>query len=186
MLNVLIPDRVFAKFDDITPSFLTENGIKALIIDIDNTLAPYETAEPDDRVRAWFEELAACGISATLMSNNDRERVELFNASLGLNAYYDSKKPLAKNLKSAMADMQSDATDTAVIGDQLFTDAYGGKRLGLMAITVPPIKDKDSFLFKLKRSLEVPLIRKYVRTHGEEAARICEFWLLKKYKTGDK
>lgn len=184
LLDIFIPDCVFARFDDITSSFLSENGIKALIIDIDNTLAPYEIAEPDDRIKAWFDGLEAFGVSVTLMSNNSRERVELFNSSLNLNAYYDSRKPLAKNLKKAMSDMGSDATDTAVIGDQLFTDAYGGKRLGLMAIIVPPIRDKDSFFFKLKRSLEVPVIRRYVKAHGEEAEHICEFWLLKKYKRG--
>ena len=38
---LLTPDYMFEKFDDITPEFLTSLGIKALLIDIDNTLAPY-------------------------------------------------------------------------------------------------------------------------------------------------
>ena len=83
MSSWLMPDYIFAKFDDITVSFLREKGIKALLIDIDNTLAPYEVAEPDERIKSWFDTLRENGISATLVSNNGRERVELFNRSLG-------------------------------------------------------------------------------------------------------
>ena len=99
MPSWLLPDYIFAKFDDITVDFLASRGIKALLIDIDNTLAPYEVAEPDERISAWFKMLRESGISATLVSNNDRERVELFNRTLGLPYYYKSGKPFAKNLK---------------------------------------------------------------------------------------
>ena len=39
---LLTPDYMFDKYSDITVEFLGELGIKALLIDIDNTLAPYE------------------------------------------------------------------------------------------------------------------------------------------------
>ena len=182
MSNWFMPDFIFSKFDDITPDFLKSEGIKALLIDIDNTLAPYETAEPDERIRTWFEDMRRNGISATLVSNNDRERVELFNKSLGLPYYYKSGKPFAKNLKKAMAGMGSDKSNTAMLGDQLLTDAAAGKHIGLKTFIVPPIKDKSNAFFRAKRALEVPTIRKYVRSHGADSARICEFWVEKKYK----
>ena len=93
---LLTPDYMFEKFDDITPEFLESLGIKALLIDIDNTLAPYEQPEPDDRIKGWFRALHAAGISASLISNNHAPRVELFNRSLGLDAYPDSGKPKSK------------------------------------------------------------------------------------------
>lgn len=184
MASWLLPDHIFSKFDDVTPEFLGSLGIKALLIDIDNTLAPYEVAEPDLRIFAWFDALKENGISATLVSNNDRERVELFNKDLGLGYYYKSGKPFAKNLKKAMAQMGSDASNTAMLGDQLLTDAAAGKHIGLRTIIVPPIKDKSNAFFRAKRALEVPTIRKYVKKHPEEsdAAQKCSFWLEKKYK----
>ena len=166
MSSWFLPDYIFAKFDDISAEFLASRGIKALLIDIDNTLAPYEVAEPDERIHAWFKMLRESGISATLVSNNDRERVELFNRSLGLDAYPDSHKPSGKVLKVAMQKMGSDATNTAVIGDQLLTDALAAHRLGLRAIIVPPIKDKTSLFFKSKRWIERPYIRRYKKKHG--------------------
>lgn len=182
MSNWLIPDFIFPTYRDVTVDFLKKQGIKALLIDIDNTLAPYEMPEPDNYIREWFKTLAANGIKATLVSNNDRERVELFNATLGLPAYYKSGKPFAKNLKKAMRDMGTDKSDTAMLGDQLLTDAAAGKHIGLRTIIVPPIKDKTNAFFRTKRALEVGNIKKYVKRAGGDAEKVCAFWLEKKYK----
>ena len=182
MSNWFLPDFVFSKFDDITPDFLQDLGIKALLIDIDNTLAPYEVAEPDERIIKWFKRLEDKGICTTLISNNKRERVELFDQKLGIPYYYKSGKPFAKNLKKAMAAMQSDSSNTAMLGDQLLTDAAAGKHIGLTTIIVPPINDKNNAFFRAKRALEVPTIKRYVNSRGKDAARVCEFWIKKKYK----
>ena len=181
MSNWFMPDYIFARFDDITVELLNSLGIKALLIDIDNTLAPYEVAEPDERIRAWFDTLRENGISATLVSNNDRERVELFNRTLGLPYYYKSGKPFAKNLKKAMAAMGSDKSNTAMLGDQLLTDAAAGKHIGLTTFIVPPIRDKSNLFFRSKRALEVPTIKRYAKKHGEGAIEICDFWLNKRF-----
>ena len=50
MSSLFVPDYMFAHFHDITPEFLHSIGISALLIDIDNTLAPYEVDEPDERI----------------------------------------------------------------------------------------------------------------------------------------
>lgn len=159
---------MFARYSDISPEYLAELGIRALLIDIDNTLAPYEQAEPDEAIIAWFEGMREAGISASLISNNHPPRVELFNRSLGLDAYPDSHKPSGKVLRLAMQKMGSDETNTAVIGDQLLTDALAAHRLGLRAIIVPPIKDKTSLFFRFKRWLERPYIKRYKKLHGGE------------------
>ena len=158
---LLTPDYMFDTFDRITPDFLRSLGIVALLIDIDNTLAPYEQPEPDERIKKWFADLRAVGIKASLISNNHPPRVELFNKELGLDAYPDSGKPKSRSLIAAMKKMGSDYTNTAVIGDQLLTDALAGHRLGLIALIVPPIKDKKNLFFKFKRWLERPYIKKY-------------------------
>ena len=186
MSSWLLPDYIFPTYRDVTVDFLKEIGIKALLIDIDNTLAPYEMPEPDDNIKNWFKVLAENGIKATLVSNNDKERVELFNATLGLPAYYKSGKPFAKNLKKAMAAMGTDKTNTAMLGDQLLTDAAAGKHIGLRTIIVPPIRDKNNAFFRSKRAMEVRHIKKYVKMHGGDSAKVCEFWIEKKYKKNNR
>lgn len=178
-----MPDAVFEHYYDISSQYLLSLNIKALIIDIDNTLAPYEQAEPDERMASWFESLAKNGICTALISNNSRDRVELFNRSLGLPAYHKSGKPCAKNLRRAMAEMGSDKSNTALLGDQLLTDVLAGKHIGLKAFLVPPIKDRTSAFFRFKRALEVPTVKKYAkRANDQKSLAACAFWVSKAYK----
>ena len=158
---LLTPDAMFEKFDEITPEFLKKQNISALLIDIDNTLAPYEQPVPDNRIKNWFALLNAAGIKSALVSNNHKERVELFNRELGLPAYPDCKKPSSKMLLVAIESMGADVEHTAAIGDQLLTDALGAHRLEMKAFIVPPIKDKKNLFFRFKRLLEKPYIKKY-------------------------
>lgn len=177
MKDYLTPDYMFGAYYEITPAFLQEKGIRALLIDIDNTLAPYEQPDPDDRIRAWFADLAANGIRAALVSNNHAPRVERFNETLGLLAFADSGKPSSKTLDRAMRELGVTRAETAVLGDQLLTDAYGGKHIGLPAIIVPPIHDKTNLFFRFKRLCERPFIRKYAKLHG--TAPWMSFWKVK-------
>ena len=116
MKDYFTPDYMFATFDEITPAFLQSIGVRALLIDIDNTLAPYEQPDPDERIMAWFAGLEKNGIRATLISNNHAPRVERFNKplleSFGIVAYPDSGKPFAGKLKYAMERMGVTYTET--------------------------------------------------------------------------
>ncbi len=164
--GLLTPDYIFSDYTKVTPDFLKSLGIGALLIDIDNTLAPYEMPEPNDSIKAWFAALAENGIKASLISNNHPPRVELFAKELGIDAYPDSGKPKSKMLIYAMQKMGSTPENTAGLGDQLLTDTLAVHRLGMPSIIVPPIKDKTSLFFKFKRVLERPYIRKYKKREG--------------------
>ena len=177
MKDHFTPDYMFGTYREVTPTFLASIGVRALLIDIDNTLAPYEQPDPDEHIRAWFASLAAAGIKAALVSNNHSPRVERFNATLGLLAYADSGKPSKKTLEQAMRELGVSHTETAMLGDQLLTDAYAGKHIGLRALIVPPIHDKTNLFFRFKRLCERPFIRKFAKKNGYRA--YLSFWKIK-------
>ncbi len=166
--RLLTPDYMFDTFDKVTPEFLGERGIRALLIDIDNTLAPYEQDDPDERILAWFDALRAAGIHAALISNNHPPRVDRFNAPLSLPAYADSGKPGSRAILAAMKEMGVSASETAGLGDQLLTDTWAVHRLGMPSIIVPPIKDKTTLFFRFKRWLERPFMRRYRKIHASK------------------
>lgn len=167
-LNFLFtPDYVFPTFSDITPEFLISHNIKALVIDVDNTLAPYEQELPDQRTIDWFKNLADNGIKAALISNNKPERIEKYNAPLGLPAYPDSKKPSTKTILLAIEQMGVTVEETAGLGDQLLTDTWAVHRLNMPSLIVPPIKDKKTPFFKVKRLIEKPFIKRYYKHRHE-------------------
>lgn len=164
----LVPDLYCDDIYGITPEYLKDRGVEAVILDIDNTLVPYEIAEPTDEVRAWLTALNEAGIKTAFVSNNHAPRVELFNKTLGYPAFPDSGKPFKKACRAAMEAMGSTPENTAIIGDQVFTDVLAGRNAGLnCALLVKPIKDKTNLFFRTKRLMEVPILKKYKKLHPE-------------------
>ena len=53
--------------------------------------------------------------------------------------------------------------ETALIGDQIFTDIWGGRRAGVTTFLVQPIKEVDTLFFKFKRYYEKKVIKSYDR-----------------------
>ena len=168
MKNPMMPDYMFRTFDEITPEFLASLGVKAILADIDNTLAPYEQPDPDERIKNWIASLSEAGIGIAFVSNNGWERVELFNRTLGVPAYAKSGKPFKKNLVRAMNDLGGTLETTVMLGDQLLTDALAGHNLGVKCLIVPPIRDKKNAFFRFKRWLEKPVVKKFKKRNGIE------------------
>ena len=156
-----VPEYYFKTFNEASADFLASIGVKGIVLDVDNTLEPYENPLPGDHVKQWLSELREQGISAAIVSNNGGERINLFNSELGLPVYYKAKKPFKKNVLNAMKDMGTDKSNTILMGDQVFTDVWAAHNTGIRAILVPPIRDKRDVFTKFKRLLEKPVLKKY-------------------------
>lgn len=148
------PDRVVDIFSEVTNEYLIENNIKGLILDVDNTLVTYEEPEPTKEVINWIDGIKASNIKVCIVSNGRKERVEMFNKYLKLPAVYEAGKPLNKGFEEAMGVMGVNAENTAIMGDQIFTDIYGGNRLNMITIYVKPISLNEIIPIKAKRLLE--------------------------------
>ena len=162
----LMPDYYFNTFGDATADFLISISVKGIVLDIDNTLEPYENPEPSEKVISWFEDLKKSGIKAAFVSNNGSERVALFNKNLGFPAYHKAGKPFKKNVLRALSDMNVAPEEAILMGDQIFTDVWAARNAGIRAILVPPIKDKTDILTRTKRLLEKPIIKKYKKRNN--------------------
>lgn len=165
----LMPDLVLPTFDCLTPEMLSRHMIKLLICDVDNTLATYEQPDPPPAVASWIGELKKRGIAVAFVSNNDPGRLERFNRSLGCMTYSKAKKPSPKCIVKAANDAGVSLGEALLLGDQLLTDACAAKRAGIPAVIVPPIKDKTTPLFRAKRLIERPYMRKYRRVCGDKS-----------------
>lgn len=161
------PDHTFRAYFDLSPAFLKGLGVQVLLLDIDNTLAPYEQPLPDERLRAWLGTLAEAGIRVAFLSNNHADRVELFNESLGLPCRYDAHKPLTANAKQLFRALGGTKETTAFMGDQIFTDICCAHFCGARGFLVPPIRDKRDAGTRFKRFLEKGILRRYYKKHPE-------------------
>ena len=156
-----VPDYYFNTFDCVTPDFLLKIGVRGIVLDVDNTLEPYENAKPGEKVVAWLDALDKNGIKAAIVSNNNADRIVMFNSEIGLTAFYKAGKPFKRNVLKAMSEMNTTAENTILMGDQIFTDVWAARNAGIRAILVPPIKDKKDLFTKFKRLLERPILNKY-------------------------
>ena len=161
------PDYYFGSVFDITPEFLLCAGIKAVVLDIDNTLVTYGEAEPSEKVISWVSSLTQAKIKAAIASNNNEERVKLFNRRLGIFCVSKSGKPSVKAVSAACKEFSASPQDTAVIGDQIFTDVLCANRAGAVAILTKPIPYRENLFFRFKRALEKPIIKSFERKHPD-------------------
>lgn len=159
------PDYVFDSVADIPLDFFEHEDIKALILDLDNTLTTHNNPEPDPKRYGWFTRLVNSDLKMIIVSNNHPERVKPFAEFLGLDFVPDGKKPLPKGYNEACRRLDIPKKNIAAVGDQIFTDVMGCKAAGIRSIFVFPIEPETGFWFRVKRKLEKPLLPK--RPKGE-------------------
>jgi len=135
------PNRFYESVLDIRPEDLRRRGITLLLADLDNTLVPYKTPLPTQELKQWKEELAAGGVELFLLSNSRRPgRPKRFADALGIDFIGHAGKPKQGGYKRAMEHTGRTAEQTAIVGDQIFTDVLGGTLAGITTILVRPIR----------------------------------------------
>ena len=142
---------------ELTGAALAGRGFTLLLADLDNTLAPYGVPLPDERLRAWRDDLAAHGVTLFVLSNNRHEsRPRVFSDALGIPYIGHAGKPKTPSFYRAMERLGASKEQTAIVGDQIFTDVLGGNRAGVATILVKPIRLAGNPGRYLRYAVEIP------------------------------
>lgn len=158
--NPFFPSELISSTYRIDFERLFQEGYRGIIFDVDNTLVPHG-APADDRAVRLFARLKEIGFRCCLVSNNKRPRVEMFNRRVQVHIVWLAHKPLPGGYRKAMEKMGTGRENTLVVGDQIFTDLWGGSFMGLKTIMVLPINPKEEIQIVLKRFLERPILWLY-------------------------
>ena len=156
-MAILFPKKQVDSFYDISFEQLYNEGFRAVITDIDNTLVPHG-APADQRAISMLAHLKELGYSCVLLSNNSEERVRPFAEAVDLPFIHKAAKPKPGNYKKAMELMGSTPENTLFVGDQIYTDVLGANLAKVYSIIVRPIHPQEVFSVKLKRILEKPVL----------------------------
>lgn len=136
----LQPDWVVKSVYEIDPNDLERWGVKTLLIDIDNTLCERAKSVPDWKAKKLLREWKERGFKILLISNSSKtKRLIKVVEFLETSAIMLSLKPLPFIYKKLAKEHGVNLKDTAVIGDQLFTDILGGKLAGIRTIYTYPL-----------------------------------------------
>ncbi len=153
MLRRFFPDHEADNAYDIDYQGLYGQGYRGIIFDIDNTLVPHG-APADARAEALFARLRGMGYQTCALSNNKEYRVKSFCDAVGSPYIFRAGKPSREGYEKAMERMGTSTGNTIFVGDQLFTDVWGAKRVGILNFLVRPIHPKEEIQIVLKRRLE--------------------------------
>ncbi len=150
----IYPKAYFDKVEEITIEFLKKNKLKALILDVDNTLIDKQR-NMTEKVIEWVRNLKGQGVKLYILSNsNNTEKVEEISQKLKVPYHKFAMKPLKMGFKKALKELNEKAENTAIVGDQIFTDIIGGNRCNIYTILVDPIKEKEFWYTAWKRPIE--------------------------------
>ena len=153
----LLPKLIFHKLTDVTPDFLREHGIRLLMLDFDNTMLPYTSQIPSSELLLWIDRIKRAGIELCVVSNSKKPKSAAFCRAHNIACITHSKKPTGRGIRQCLARFGAEAHETALAGDQIFTDVLGANCAGAVSILVKPIHLHNIWL-KLRHVAEQPFI----------------------------
>ena len=171
---MLKPNAKFKKVTDISSKFLKDNGIKALILDVDNTLIDLSKKEVSD-ITSWINKLKQDGIHLCICSNSIKKNIiSNLAKKWDIPFIYFSLKPTKIGLSKAVKALKErygieDTSQIAEVGDQLFTDCLGANRMGMFSILTEPLEMESNIISKIKRKQEKKYLDKM--NEGENDVR---------------
>ena len=148
--GLLMPTAAVRNVTDISIELIKKLGIDAILLDVDNTLAPPASHKAYEGVHEWIAMLKENHIAVVICSNNYKKRVKPF--PFGFNR---AKRKLKEKPQSVL-----------VVGDQIYTDVLGANLAGMKSVLLVPRDEEHGVTIWIRRKLEVK-IRKKIKIMGE-------------------
>lgn len=162
VFNFLRPDEIYESIDKVDFLELKKKGFKNILIDLDNTLIGWRQWEIYDYVLETIKNIKKMGFRVLIFSNAKKKRVEDGSKMLGIDEYiYSAKKPLLIGFKRAIKKIGIDPSESVIIGDQLLTDVFGGKRAKFYTIWLMEPINKKFWRVKIIKKFENYVFKKW-------------------------
>ena len=158
MIDKFVPDMYAQSIYRINYKKLASKGIKCVIFDLDNTIAPIDVDKPTKEAIDLMFEIKDLGMRPVLMSNSGRKRVEPFRNGLEIDSCASAGKPTQKNYTKIKNIYKFAPEQIACVGDQFLTDILGANIAGMTSILVNKISKKDRFITLFNRAIEKIII----------------------------
>ena len=161
---IFYPKLYCQKVTDIKVEFLKENNIKAIILDVDNTLLDFDL-NIISGLENWYNDIKKNNIKCMILSNSNKEKkIKMVADLLNIPFIKFATKPLKRGFNKAKQVLGEENENIAVVGDQIFTDVYGANRCKMFSILVKPVAKKDLWMTRFKRPIENLIIKKYLKS----------------------
>lgn len=153
-MALFLPTAAVERVTDITPELVRSMDANAVLLDVDNTLAPHGSQTPFPGAVEWAAGMRESGIGIMIMSNNFKKRVAPFAARFGLPFISMALKPLPAAYRRAIRKLGAKRSEAVAVGDQIFTDVAGANLARVKSILLMPAAEERSLSFRVRRYLE--------------------------------
>lgn len=154
-----LPKIYIRHYSDLNLEQLRSDGIKVVVVDVDNTLISHEVHVLDDYAVQFLQAIKRADMNPVIMSNNVKKRVEPIAKQGECDYFSFALKPLKRKYKAVLKKYQCKPNEVAVLGDQIVTDILGGNRMNFITILQEPISNKDNTSGKVTRFIENRIIQ---------------------------
>ncbi len=155
-----IPDIYVKSIYYIDYEKLKERGIKCILFDLDNTIAPLSIKKPNKKIKDLFIKLKKMGFKLIIFSNSRKSRLKPFKEELEVDCAFNCKKPMTKKFNVILRDYKYGISEIVIVGDNIVTDVLGGNKVGITTILVNPISNKEHIDAKFSRLYERKIMKK--------------------------
>jgi uncharacterized protein len=150
-MPIFKPSQISRSIYEIDGETLQQAGIKGIILDWTNTIMTKNADSITDSMKSWLTNMQSrYGIKVIIVSNSkppmgDHGQVH------EIPALFEAGKPKKKAFLAALNMLGTHSNETAVIGNGIFTDLWGGNRLGMYTIFISSSWVKPRILGAVKR-----------------------------------
>ena len=154
------PDKKFSDVSEITVEFLREEGLKGIILDLDDTLLPSDKKINKEFIDKWLFKVKK-EFSIFVVSNNvSIDYVKNYCHKFEIPFVARASKPRSKFIEMAINKMNLKKSDVVIVGDRVTTDVLAGKLTGIKTFLVKPLTQMPSKLQRVIYNFENYLLRK--------------------------
>ncbi|MBS1706561.1 MAG: YqeG family HAD IIIA-type phosphatase [Armatimonadetes bacterium] len=155
LLRQFVPDHAYHSIFDVAPSALVADGVKLVLMDVDNTLLPWRSEEIPEDTQKWIKAGRDLGLEFCLVSNTrNPSRLQRLATAMGVDLVDGKFKPSREMFLRALQRHKVEPRQAVMIGDQLLTDILGANRSGISTIWVQRMSEKEFLGTRANRFIE--------------------------------
>ena len=139
MRKLTLPEYYTADVRTLDYQAFYDAGYRVLLFDLDNTLLPWNVYDADEDTIAFGKKLEEMGFKVAIVSNNNGDRVRRIARAMELPYVPKALKPLPMGFKKGVELFGLPKKQVLILGDQFYTDMFGGFFAGITRVYVEPL-----------------------------------------------
>lgn len=151
---------------EVPSDFFVKNGVRLLLIDLDNTLDSYRLRQPTERAVNVIKAIKETGVTPVIVSNNREKRVKGYANEAGVECIFSAHKPFSRRIRNFLKEKGVSNDEVMLVGDQLMTDVLAAKGAHIRVLLTEKVVKEDQWTTHINRLFDRP-IRKHLKKKGK-------------------